>query len=324
MAAPLALPQLDVRPLVFHLTAENLVKYHYLLFRMNPFMIWKRLRKYSAYQESPKHFCVFLLAGFAYILLLVAPVHARKAQVLSDEDILNPNKLVFDRTIPLIDSFDRTQIGTVFVSKRSIFGHPTKGVFGESCKSCPYQAEEIDASYIYVFQKKGECVIGVRGIGWGLKAERYVDGKAIEVGRIRHQSSAANISEIFINGVRVGPPTNLAQLGPPSGTNSKYFPRLRKNIARSIWISLNHLACGLHSTLKNPQLTSPDNCEIHSPTNEGYITDIHYFPAHKLIEDARQGYELMVQLPNWQPSRHLISGRGLAELRKLTTTCDSD
>jgi hypothetical protein len=244
--------------------------------------------------------------------------------VLSDEDILNPNKLIFNRMVPLVDSFDLTQVGTVFVTKRSILGHPTKGIFGENCKSCPYGTEEIDASYVYVFQKKGECIIGVRGIGWGEKVERYTNGKAIELGRIRHQSTPSNITEIVINGVRIGPPINLAQLSPPSGTNSMYFPRRQKSKIRSFWSAINHLACGLHSTLDRTMTVSPGDCEIYSYTNEGYITDIHYFPASQLINYSLQSNQLLVELPSWKPSLHQISGKDLEELRKLTSTCDKD
>ena len=291
---------------------------------MITFKLWHRLQRQYIDQISLPNDCFFLFAGFATLLLLVAPAHSRQNEVLSDEDILNPSKLIFNRIVPLVDSFDRAHVGTVFVTKRSIFGHPIQGVCGEICTSHPYGTEEIDASYLYVFQKKGECVIGVRGIGWGEKVTRYVDGKAVEIGRIRHQSIGANITEIVVNGVRIGPPTNLAKLGPPNGTNYKYFPRKQKNIARSVWTFVNHAVCGLHSTIDNPKNTSTGNCEIYSSTNEGFITDIHYFPASQLIKDSRQGKELLVELPNWQPSRHLISGKDLEQLRKLTGTCDLD
>jgi hypothetical protein len=291
---------------------------------MIDFKPWHQLQRQCTRQGSIQNHCFFIFAGFSFLLLLVAPTQARQKEALSDEDILDPNKLIFNRIVPLVDSFDGTQVGTVFVTKRSILGHPIQGICGETCTSYPHGTEESDASYLYVFQKKGECVIGVRGIGWGYKVDRYVNGKAVEIGRLRHQSLGVNIKEIFVNGVRIGPPTNLAKLGPPNGTNSKYFPRMQKRIARSVWTFLNHAVCGLHSTIDNPKITSPGNCEVYSSTNEGYITDIHYFPARQLIKDSQQGTELLVELPNWQPSRHLISGKVLEQLRKLTGTCESD
>ena len=136
----------------------------------------------------PLSLCVAISLGL--VALVSLPLQARQKGALSDEDILNPNKLVFNRVLPFIDSFDGARVGTVFVTKRAILAHPTKGIFGEKCAGiCPPGTDEIDASYVYVFQKKGECVIGVRGIGWGEKLQRTVNGQQVEIGRVRHQSA---------------------------------------------------------------------------------------------------------------------------------------
>lgn len=270
-------------------------------------------------------FVLILGASFTWF---GGPVHARQKGALSDEDILNPKKLVFDRVVPFVDSFDGARVGTVFVSKRSILAHPTKGIFGEQCSGfCPPGTDEIDASYVYVFQKKGECVIGVRWIGWGEKLEQEVNGQLVEVGRVRFQSTATNISSIVINGVRVGPPTNQSQLEPPNGTNYKYYPRRQNSIGKSVGIILNKAVSGFLSGLLGGSAQSAvkqEKPEIYSSTNEGYITDIHYFPAQELVKMGLQGEQLVIDLPSWKPSRHVIRGNALAELRRLTTTCDAD
>jgi len=263
------------------------------------------------------------------LALLSLPVHARQKGALTDEDILNPNKLIFDRVVPFVDSFDGARVGTVFVTKRAILAHPTKGIFGEKCAGiCPPGTDEIDASYVYVFQKKGECVIGVRGIGWGEKVEkRSNNGDQVEVGRVRHQSNATNIASITINGVRVGPPANKSQLGPPNGTNYKYYPRRQNSFGKSMGTVFGNAVSTFFSSLlgeKRQGASQGNIIETYSSTNEGYITDIHYFPAQELVKVARQGYELVIDMPAWLPSRHVISGNSLAELRQLAATCEID
>lgn len=262
------------------------------------------------------------------IIFQVLPMEARQTGVLSDEDILNPNKLIFNRVVPFIDSFDGARVGTVFVTKRAIMAHPTKGVFGERCAGlCPSGTDEIDASYVYVFQKKGECVIGVRGIGWGEKLERSINGQAVEIGRISHQSQKTNITYITVNDVRVTPPTNQTQLGAPNGTNYKYYPRRQNSLGKTMGGIVTKNISSLLSRLliggSQAAFKAPD-VETYSSTNEGYITDIHYFPARELLKAARQDNDLVIELPAWQPSRHVIRGAELMELRKLTSTCDAD
>lgn len=230
-----------------------------------------------------------------------------KLRTLSDEDLLNPQKLVFDRTVILTDSFDGAPVGQVFVSKRSILGNPKVGVIGERGSAnyqrycllfCPSGTTDIDATYVYVIEKKGECTIGVRGIGWTDKTEEFqgslFSGRMVETGRVHYTSTATNIGVIGINNARVSPPLNKEQLTGPHGTNYKYFPRNRNFLG--------------------DQTTS----------NEGYITDIHYFSAAPLVAAANQGMTVVVSLPAWRPGRHEITGAALLQLRKLTAGCESD
>jgi hypothetical protein len=271
-----------------------------------------------------------LILGLAIVaggaLAPAPPARAGSNGSLSDEDILNPKKLIFDKVVPFTDSFDGASVGTVFVSKRAILGHPVNGVLGESCGSlCAPGTDEVDASYVYVFQKKGACVIGVRGIGWGEKAVRFSNGQTVEIGRVRHTSSATNIQEIIINGVRVGPPTNMAQLGAPNGTNYKYYPRRSNSFGKT----MGGMASKLFNRFIGAILAGGSNndsngYETFSSTNEGYITDIHYFPAGELATGAKQGEPVVIDMPAWQPSRHVIGGDALTELRKLTDTCDAE
>ena len=284
------------------------------------------------HQRFPRQFrpsIPFSLSLSVALVLLGLPSQARQKGALSDEDILNPNKLVFNRVLPFIDSFDGARVGTVFVTKRAILAHPTKGFFGEKCAGiCPTGTDEIDASYVYVFQKKGECVIGVRGIGWGEKLERSVNGQQVEIGRVRHQSTAANIASVAINGVQIGPPTNQAQLGSPNGTNYKYYPRRQNSLGKTMGAVLNKTVSGLFSSFlgggASQGASRDDVLETYSSTNEGFITDIHYFPAQELVKTVRQSDQLLIDLPSWLPSRHVISGNSLAELRKLVATCEAD
>lgn len=260
----------------------------------------------------------------AAVLAAGLSASAKPKAAMSDEDILNPNQLIFNRVVPFLDSFDGSKVGTVFVTKRAILGHPTKGVFGEHCTTfCPSGTNEIDASYVYVFQKKGECVIGVRGIGWGIKVERSSQGQQYETGRIRHQSTGVNIASISINGISVGPPTNQSQLATPNGTNYKYYPR-RQHTTDKLMGSLLRVTGLLSGLMGGGKASSSPDYDIFSSTNEGFITDIHYFPARELVKAAKQGDELVIELPSWQPSRHVINGQALAELRQLTATCEND
>jgi len=230
-----------------------------------------------------------------------------KIKSLSDEDILNPKKLIFDRVVPFVDSFDQAPVGRIFISKRSILGNPEVGVIGEkgspSYKEhcmffCPMGTAEIDASYVYVIEKKGECTLGARGIGWAEKDEEFqgsiLTGKSVETGRVRHTSTASNIDFIVVNGVKVGPPINRSQITGPHGSNYNYFPRNRNFLGQQ------------------------------TTANEGYITDIHNFPATALVKAANFGREVVIDIPNWEPSRHAISGDALVELKKLTINCESD
>jgi len=266
------------------------------------------------------------ILGWCFISA-VQPLHAQQKDTMSDEDILNPKRLIFDRVVPFVDSFDGARVGTVFVTKRSILAHPRYGFFGESCKGvCPAGTDEVDASYVYIFQKKRECVIGVRGIGWGEKLERSTsNGGQVEVGRIRHQSKAANISSIAINGNKIGPPTNFAQLAAPNGTNYKYYPRRQNSLGKSMGAFVGSTFSGIFSALLGGSNSrSSPGYETYSSTTEGYITDIHYFPARVLVKAAGRGNELTIDLPNWLPGRIKISGDALTELRQLTATCDLD
>ncbi|MFM7733553.1 MAG: hypothetical protein ACKO6F_08890 [Cyanobium sp.] len=226
---------------------------------------------------------------------------------MSDEDILNPSRLIFNRVVPFVDSFDGAPVGTIFVTKRSILGHPEMGVIGEKGSEsyrqnclffCPMGTSDIDASYVYVIQKKGECTIGVRGIGWAEKEEEHrgglFTGYTVEKGRVRYTSKPLNILAIQVNDIRVGPPLNKDQLTGPHGTNYKYFPRKK-----------NYL--GTQTT-----------------ANEGYITDIHFFSARELVLAANQGQPVIIDMPAWQPGRHVIGGNELNELRKLTARCELD
>lgn len=240
------------------------------------------------------------------LLLSGAPALAQKGRQLTDEDILNPKKLVFDRVVTFADSFDNAPIGTIFVSKRSILGHPEKGVLGEAGSPkhreaclffCPMGTSDIDATYVYVIQKKGECTIGVRAIGWAEVEEEFrgglLSGKTVETGRVRYTGQAINIKRIQINGRASGAPLNAKEISGPHGTNYRYFPRKKDLIGQQ------------------------------TTANEGFITDIHFFQAGNLKQAARST-SLTIAMPGWEPERHVISGKELEELRKLTDQCDSD
>ena len=233
--------------------------------------------------------------------------HAQKQKQLTDEDILNPKKLVFNNVAIFADSFDNTPVGMIFVSKRSILGNPELGVLGEegsprhkqACSFlCPNGTTEIDATYVYIIEKKGECTIGVRAIGWSEVKEGSEGGlfnrRTIEKGRVGHTGKAINLKTIKINGKTTVGPLNAKELSEPHGTNYRYFPR-NKN-----WF-------GKQTT-----------------TSEGFITDIHFFPAGSLRRIVQLGDSLTITMPGWQPEKHVIDGAPLDELRKLTNECDSD
>lgn len=257
--------------------------------------------------------------GLALAAATVSPASARnvppttstspesKIKALSDEAILDPKKLVFDRVVPFVDSFDGAPLGEVFISKRSILGSPEVGVIGEKGSAnymrhcllfCPHGTSDIDATYVYVIQKKGECSLGVRGIGWAEKEEEWqgdiINGRSVETGRVGYTGTMANISFLLVNGTKVSPPLNQAQLTGPHGTNYKYFPRKRNFLG--------------------DQTTA----------NDGFITDIHYFSATQLVKAASAGGDVVIDIPNWQPRRHVISGKALSDLKTLTAKCDSD
>lgn len=241
-------------------------------------------------------------------LLTTAPqAMAQKQKQLTDEDILNPKKLIFNKVVTFADSFDNTPVGTIFVSKRAILGNPEVGVLGEEGSPrhkqaclffCPQGTTEIDATYVYVVQKKGECTIGVRAIGWTEVKEDFegglFTGRTVEKGRVRHTGQAINIKSIQVNDKTAAPPLNAKEISGPHGTNYRYFPR-NKN-----WLGSQTTA------------------------SEGFITDIHYFSVGNLKRIAQQGDSLTIRMPGWQPERHVISGPQLEELRKLTNACDSD
>jgi hypothetical protein len=253
-------------------------------------------------------FSVTLLA--ASLLLPVGEAQAQRRKQLTDEDIINPKKLVLNRVVTYADSFDKTPIGTIFVSKRSILGNPQLGVLGEegsprhkqACMLfCPRGTADIDATYVYIIQKKGECTIGVRAIGWSeVKKDLQRQGNSVGIatsGGVRYTGKAINISKILINGKPSGAPLNAKELSKPHGTNYQYFPRNKD------WL----FALGEQTT-----------------ASEGFITDIHFFSASNLQRIAQRGNSLTISMPGWQPEKHVISGPELEELRKLTSECDSD
>lgn len=237
---------------------------------------------------------------------------------LSDEDILNPKKLRFDVKVPFLDSFDQSQKGYVFISKRSIVGSPDKergGVFGEVGSElyqqhclfiCPNQTTDIDATYVYVFEIKSECKIGTRAIGWTELQREWqggiFTGSNVVVGQVHYTSQPNNIDHIFINGKRVNMrPAEAAQLPQtPYGTNYKYFPRNK--------------VFGVETSTANS-----------SDLSAGFITDLHYFPAQALVSALKANpSEIIIQFPSWQPSQQVISGDALEELKSLASNCEDE
>ena len=243
------------------------------------------------------------------ILLIFSKMTAAAAPVsMSDEDILNPSKLIYDQVLDFTDSFDGSLRGKIFVTKRSILGSPDKdyGVIGEKgskkhnqvCQFfCPPGTTEIDAVYLYVFEIKGECEIGVRSIGWTELKKSYdgILGPEIVTGIVRYTSQPVNIPNLSISGLVVGPPSNLMKLTGPHGTNYKYFPRNK----------------GLFSQ------TTADSTNL----SAGFITDIHYFSATQLVKIVNSGQELNINFPSWKPSVFNVLGDSLEKLKTLTAKC---
>lgn len=238
----------------------------------------------------------------ALLLPLAGPVNpaAARPASLSDEDILNPKRLIFNRSVPFTDSFDGSSVGQIFVSKRSILGHVEQGVLGEpgsprhrqACLLfCPVGTKEIDATYLYFIEKKGECTIGARAIGWAEFDDRYSGvGNYAGTFRVRYTSAPQNITFITVNGTRLKPLPGQ-QIAGPYGSNYKYFPRNRNFLG-------------------------------FASTDGGFITDLIYFDGQILARAAAQG-TLEIAYPHWQPSRHLIQGEELQELQKLLARCQS-
>lgn len=237
-----------------------------------------------------------LLALLLALAGSVNPASARPAS-LSDEDILNPKRLIFNRTVPFTDSFDGSPVGLIFISKRAILGHAEQGVIGEpgsprhreACLLfCPSGTKEIDATYLYFIEKKGECTIGARAIGWAEFDDRYSGGSYAGTARVRYISTPRNIDFIAVNGARLEPLPGQ-QITGPYGSNYKYFPRNRNFLG-------------------------------FASTDDGFITDLIYFDGDGLARAAAQG-SLEIAYPYWQPSRHLIQGKELQELQKLLARC---
>ena len=260
-------------------------------------------------RDRIKSFTAFLakLALFASILIPHMPAGA-SPNGLSDESILSPSKLIFDQALQFVDSFDGSLRGKVFVTKRSIVGSPDPdyGVIGEKGSArynkicqwfCPPKTTDIDAIYLYVFEIKGECEIGVRAIGWTEQKKSYdgLLGPEIVTGTVRYTSQPVNIDKLFINDVLIGPPSNNSKLTKPHGTNYKYFPRNK----------------GVFSQ------TTADSTDL----SAGFITDIHYFSAAQLVSIVNSGQVLTINFPSWKPSVMIVSGKSLEELKLLTTKC---
>lgn len=248
------------------------------------------------------------LVTLLFILFSTSASAGGRSKSLTDEDILSPAKLLFDQTVDFVDSFDGVIRGKVFVTKRSILGTPDPdyGVIGEKGSArynricqwfCPPKTTDIDAVYLYVFELKGECEIGVRSIGWTEQKKSYdgILGPEVVTGEVRYTSDASNIKNLTINGVETGPPSNIEKLSPPHGTNYKYFPRNK----------------GVFSQ------TTADSTDLRA----GYITDIHYFAASPLVAAVKSGQAVTVVFPSWRPSVLNISGRSLDELKALIAQC---
>jgi len=235
-----------------------------------------------------------------------------KRTPMSDEDVLNPKKLVFDIVVPYTDSFDGTERGKVFISKRAAVGSADRkygGYFGEKGSRaymsrcllfCPPGTRELDATYLYVFEVKGECQIGARAIGWKERDEDYDGGNKI-VTTISYRGTPENINKIAVNDQIVSmDPKVYNQLEAPQGTNYKYFPRNK----------------GMMLGLKTSTESSSD-------LSAGFITSLHYFPAKALVSAVSPYSEsVVIEFPKWIPSKHVIEGDQLVELKSLLSKCD--
>lgn len=239
-----------------------------------------------------------------------------KRTPMSDKDILDPRKLNLNVAVPYLDSFDDAPKGQIFVTKRAAVGSADRergGYFGEKGSQryktacmffCPLGTKELDATYLYVIEEDGACTLGARAIGWGESDTEYSDdGRTKYTTKISYRSKPTNIRQIAVNGEPISLATDFSQIGEPQGTNSKYFPR-------------NKDMFGLMQSTQ----TSAD-------LKAGYITDIHVFPADKLIQAARPlSKSVTIQFPqnSWLPSKHVIEGDQLTELKTVLSNCDVD
>ena len=239
-----------------------------------------------------------------------------KRTPMSDKDILDPRKLNLNVAVPYLDSFDDSPKGQIFVTKRAAVGSADRelgGYYGEkgspaykrACMFfCPPGTKELDATYLYVIEEDGACTLGVRGIGWGETDTQYSDdGRRKYVTNISYRSKPTNIRQIAINGEAINLEIDFSQIGPPQGTNSKYFPRNK----------------GMFGIMQTTQTSAN--------LKAGYITDIHVFPAEKLIEAASPlSKKVVIQFPqnSWLPSKHVIEGDQLTEMKTVLSNCDED
>lgn len=235
---------------------------------------------------------------------------------MSDQDIYNPKKLNLNVAVPFTDSFDNTELGSIFVTKRAAVGSADRkrgGYFGEPGSPryrqrcllfCPPGTKELDATYLYVVERDGECSIGVRAIGWKERDVEYTDSGRKIITTIAYNSTPTNIQQIGINDTVVSmTPEDKAQLKAPEGTNSKYFPRNKGGFF------------GMQTTTE----TSAD-------LSAGYITNIHYFPATALVEAASPLSEsVVISFPRstWLPSKIVVEGDQLKEMKTVISKCDA-
>lgn len=234
---------------------------------------------------------------------------------MSDQDIYNPKKLNLNVAVPFTDSFDNTEIGSIFVTKRAAVGSADRkrgGYFGEPGSArykqrcllfCPPGTKELDATYLYVIERDGECSVGVRAIGWKERDVEYTDSGRKIITTIAYNSTPTNIQQIGINDTVVSmTPEDKQQLKEPEGTNSQYFPRNKGGLF------------GMQTTTE----TSAD-------LSAGYITNIHYFPAAALVDAASPLSEsVVISFPRstWLPSKIVVDGDQLKEMKTVISKCD--
>lgn len=233
---------------------------------------------------------------------------------MSDMDIYNPKKLNLNLAVPFLDDFDKTEVGSIFVTKRAAVGSADRkngGYFGEPGSAsyqrhcllfCPPGTKELDATYLYVFERDGECSVGVRAIGWKEREVDY-DGSRKVITTISYNSTPTNIDQIAINDKVISMlPDAKSQLNKPEGTNSKYFPRNKGGFF------------GMQTTT-----------EASADLSAGYITNIHYFPETELVEAASPlSQSVVVRFPRstWLPSQIVIEGDQLEEMKTVISKCD--